>query len=395
MVLNTAVKTSTKVAVEVESTEGSYTAPTGATSFIQPMVDGITLEGSKELIDRKNLTSTIGYASPRVGQQSVTCSLPVEFKAHGTEGSAPQYGKLIEGCLGDKRNSVEVTSKAGTPTTTVIPIADADIAKFAVGDIVLVKEAGAYHVSPIKAKVTTLGSATIELLVAAAAPFTSAVKIAAFQTYFPAQSGHPSFSVSKYVEDLILDQAAGCKVTSMALSNFSTSQLPQLNFKLDGLSFDRSETAPSFTPSYDAALPPIVLSACVYIDGVEMAMNQVDWSVENAQGFVTSTCSANGKISSRVTSRKVSGSINPYKLTDNTDMFDKFTGNTPFSIFSYAYNPTSTAGEFEDVIAFYLPCCIVTAVSEADKDGVLQDQIAFTASGGAAGSDAEIFVGFI
>lgn len=395
MVLNTTIKTNTKVAIIAETTEGVYKAPTAATDFIQPMVDGISLEGSKELIDRKNLTSTIGYANPRVGMQSVTSSIPVEYKAKGVAGGAPQSGLLVEGCLGATRNAVEVTSTNAIHSDGYIAVSATDISKFAVGDIVLVKEAGAFHVSPITSAAWTTDGYRVNLLVPGADPFSAEVKIAAFKTYLPAQSGHKSISVSKYVEDLILDQAAGCKVTSMGLTNFATGQLPQLNFKLDGMSFARSETPPSFTPSYDAALPPIILSACIFVDGEELAMNEVTWSVENTQGFVTSTCSASGKISSRVTQRKVTGTINPYKLSDNTDIYDKFVANTSFSIFAYAYNPTATAGEFQDVVAFYLPSCIATAVAEADKDGVLQDSVTFTASGGVSGADAEIFLSFI
>ena len=181
----------------------------------------------------------------------------------------------------------------------------------------------------------------------------------------------------------------------MGLNNFSTGQLADFSFKMEGLDFDHSLTAPSYTPSYDSALPAIVLSAYVYQDGTALAINELNFSVENSIAYKTSTASANGKISSRLTGRTVSGSINPYKQDDSIANFNKFKNNTEFSLFGYMAVPNGTDGEFKDVVAFYMPNCLITEYSEGDQDGLLQEQLSFSATRGSAGSEEEIYITII
>lgn len=391
------IKNNLKVAIKAESTEGTYEAPAAGTDFISPLADGLELTPVKELLERANLNSSIGKTKPRGGMKSVTASISVEAKAHGTAGSKPQYSPLIESALGTSRqNTTQVTTKASGNTATVLQIEDADISKFNIGDSILVRQSGAFHVSPITAKSTGAGTATITLLVAhPSGDMTDSVVVEKFSTFLTANSGHPSISISKYVESARLETAVGCKVTSMALNNFTTGQLADFSFGLEGMSFTQSLTAPSYTPSYDAALPPIVLSACVYVDGVKVPVNELSFSVENTLAFKTSTCSENGRISSRVSGRTITGSFNPYKQDDSIANFTKFNNETLFSVFGYMAIPTSTAGEFEDIVAFYMPNCMITELGEADQDGLLQETISFSANRGSDGSSEEMYLTFI
>ena len=391
------IKNKIKLAIMTEVAEGTYLTPSSAAAFISPLADGLEVSPSKELLERNNMTTSIGKATPRTGMKSVSASIGVEAKAHGTAGSEPEYAPLLKAALGASRqNTTVVTTKASGNTATVLQIEDADISKFAVGDMVLVKQSGAYHMSPVTAKSTGTGTATITLLVAhPSGDCTDSVTIEKFTTYYTANSGHPTLSVSKYVEDARLEQAAGCRVASMTLNNFSTGQLADFSFSLEGLSYDHSLTAPSYTPSFNSALPPIVLSAYAYVDGVAVPMNEVSVSLENSLAYKTSTASANGKISSRITSRNVSGSINPYKQDDSVANFDRFDADTEFSLFFYMGVPTSTAGQFKDVVAFYLPKCHINEYSEGDQDGLLQENLSFNATRGADGSSEELYITII
>jgi hypothetical protein len=391
------VKTTIKLGIMEEVTEGTYLAPSSVSKWVSPLSDGLELSPSKELLSRKNLNNSIGQSTPRTGMKSVSGSIPVEAKAMGTAGSEPQYGPLLKAAMGAVRqNTTVVTTKASGNTATVLQIEDADISKFTVGDMILVKQSGAYHVSPVTAKTTGAGTATITMLVAhPSGDCTDSVTIEKFSTYYTANSGHPTLSISKYVEDARLESASGCRVKSMELSNFSTGQLADFKFSFEGLTFAQSLTAPPYTPAYDSALPPIVLSAVVYMDGVAVAVNEVSFSLENTIAFKTSTASANGKISSRITERKVTGSFNPYKQDNSIANFTKFDQNTEFSIFGYMANPTSTAGQFGDVVAFYMPKCIITDLSESDSDGLLQEAISFTAARGSDGSTEELYISCI
>lgn len=394
-----AVKNNTVYAVEVESTEGTYVAPTAAdSSYVQVLSDGAELTPAKETLERNIFNGSIGMSTPRVGQRTVTGAMPVEMRAADTEGAAPEADALFRSALGSRRQvtatTIDATDSGGTHTTTRAYLADADGSKYSVGDTVTVKVSGDYHTSPIVAVSSAAGDSYVDFLVAADSAFSDSDEIAAVTTYVTADSGHPSLSISKYIEAAVLEQATGCRVTSLALENFTTGQLASFNFGFEGLDFDRSITAQPHTPDYDDTLPPIILSACVYQDGTQIQVNEVSFTVENTLGFATSTCSENGRISGRVTERSVSGTMNPYKTDDSIADFTKFKNNTEFSLFGSAHIPSSTAGQFDNTVAFYMPKCIITELGETDQDGLLQETVAFSASRGADASTEEIYISF-
>jgi hypothetical protein len=394
--LGIGVKRNTALGVEIEVTEGTYVAPSGASKFIQTLADGLEVSGSKELLERNIFTASIGKTAPRTGQFQVTGTIPVEARANSTAGSAPEYNALMKSAMGTSRSIATTTTTKTGNTGSVLQIQDADISKFAVGDIILVKESGAYHVSPITAVDSTGGAANITLLAAKpSGSFSNSVVIEKSTIYNVADSGHPSLSISKYIDGTILEQAVGCKVNSMSLENFATGQIPTFKFGFEGLNFDRSVTSIPFTPSYDSALPPIVLDGRVYMDGALYDVNEVKVDLQNTLGFQTSINASNGRISSRATERKISGSFNPYKSNTDVANFTKYKANTAFSLFAYAKVPTSTTGQFNQIVAIYMPNCLITDLAEADKDGLLQDGITFSANRGNSGTTPEIYIAFI
>lgn len=393
------VKDNTVYAVEIEDTEGVYKAPTADTSYVQTLSDGAEIVPAKETLDREIFNGSIGKTTPRTGLKTVSGALPVEMRANVTEGGAPEADALLRSALGLRRQvtttTADDTDAGGPHTTSRIYLLDADASKYEVGDIVTVKVASDYHTSPVSVVSNTPGDVYVDLLVPAAGAFVDGNVIAATSTYTVADSGHPSLSVSKYVETSRLEQAAGARVTSMALENFTTGQLASFNFGFEGMSFDQSLTAQPHTPDYQDSLPPIILEACVYQDGVLIDVNEVSVSVENTLGFATSTCSANGRLSGRATERVVSGSFNPYKQDDSVAQFTKFDANTEYSMFLFAKVPSATAGEYDQTVAIYIPQCVTTELAEADQDGLLQETVTFSAGRGSQGTSNEIYIAFI
>lgn len=394
-----AIKNNTVYAVEIESTEGTYVAPTANTSFVQVLADGSELSPAKELLERNIFNGSIGKSTPRTGTRSVTGSMPVEMKAADTEGAAPEYDKLMRSALGLRRQvsatTIDATDSGGTHTTTRAYLADADASKYNVGDCVVIKTAGAYHTTPVVGVSNVGGDVYVDFLVPAAAPYTDSTIIAAVTTYVVADSGHPSLSISKYIEEAVLEQATGSRVNSLALEGFTTGQLASFNFGFEGLSFDRTLTAQPFTPSFSDALPPIILEACVYQDSTNIEVNEFAFSLENGLAFATSTCSVNGRTSGRAAERTITGTFNPYKNDTDVNQFDKFNDNTEFSLFASAHVPTATAGEYEQTVAVYMPKCIITELAESDQDGLLQDTSSFTAGRGSDGNSDELYISFI
>lgn len=393
--MNYAIKKNTAIAVTEETTEGTYVEPTAGSDFIQTLSDGFEIAPSKEVINRDILTKSVGMVSPRTGQFQATGTIPTEFRAAETEGGAPEMDLLLKSALGTQRQiTSEVTTETGN-TVDRLEIADIDITKFNVGDIIMVKEAGAYHVSPIKTVDETPAAAFIELEVPAANAFSDNVVIARSTIYTVADSGHIPLSVTKWIEDQQRETMVGCKVSSLSIENFLTGAIPNLVFGMDALNFDREQNALALDPDYDDSLPPILLDGRTYMDTTEVCINELSVSLENALGFITCISAENGRLSSRVTSRTITGTMNPYKDPTNLDNFTKYKENTPFKLFAYGQVPSSTAGEFSNVVAVYMPNCLITELGEADQDGILQDSISFSADRGVSGEIPEIYIAFI
>jgi hypothetical protein len=384
------VKKNIKVFLVKEDTEGTYKAASSPSETLMVLADGMEIKPSRETLERNILTGSIGVNSPRTGMKSVSATLPCEFRAGETTGAAPDYSLLLEGALGKVQTVAEVTSLTGHSASS-INLSSADASGFVAGDIICVMDAGKYHVTPVE----KVNAGSIDLLIHCATAPSDGVKIAAAKLYKVSDSGHPSLTIETWLEGVRKETAFGCKVSGMTLANFTTGKLADLSFKLDGMGFDQTIGTLGVSQDLQTSLPPIILSACVYQDGVAIPVNELTLSVENTLGFITSTCSANGKISSRVTTRTVKGTIDPYKSSTDVNNFTSFNANTPFSLFAFAKNPTAVTGEFGQIVAIYLPNCLATELAQKDKDQVLQETVSFSATRGADGSVDEIVIACI
>lgn len=389
--MSNAVLDNTSWAVEIETTEGTYEAPTSGADFVQTLKEGAELNPAKELLQRDVFTGSIGRVQSRVGTKSVTGSMPVELRAGSGEHGTPEADKLYTSALGSKKTRDAVTTKTGN-TAEVLQIEDADIDDFAVNDLLLILEDGNHQFSWVAEVDDTPGIATVTL----GQPLEDApadnVVIAACTQYSAADSGHPSLSITRYIETTMQDRAKGCRVTSMSVENFTTGQIASTNFGFEGLNYDATLEARPFTPNYDKALPPIILRSCVYQSGQKVQINDLTVSVENTLGFVTSTCSENGRISSRVTTREVTGTFNPYVDPESLTQFNNFDCNKPYSLFATTFNPPVSetcefTGEVQDAVAIFMPSCISTEMGQSDSDGILQHDISFEANRGSGDVD--------
>ena len=281
-----AVKRNTVYAVEVETTEGTYVAPQSDASYVKTLPDGSELNPAKELVERSILIGSIGKVTPRTGTKSASGSLAVELCAGETEnGLAPEYDALLRSGLGLRRSTpsvtIDSTDSGQSHTTTRIYLSDADASVYQIGDSITVQTPSNYHTSAIIATSDTLGDAYIDLLVPADTAFTDGTLIGPTFTYTTAESGHPSLSVTKFIENARREYVTGAKVNSISLENFSTGQIASLGFGLDAISYFCDLTTNPFEPDYQDCLPPIILDACVYVDGENQELNDFSFSIEN------------------------------------------------------------------------------------------------------------------
>lgn len=386
----------TSVAVKEEVTTGTYVPEAAGSDFVEILADGLEFTPTKELIDRNILTNSTEMVAARTGTRGVSGSIPVEYKSDGVAGDKPETDALYKSLLGDVRSGALSTTTTGN-TSTVLTFASHTLA---VGDIALVKETGAFELRPVSA--TTATTVTFPFALLNGAP-SDTVVVEAFTTYFIDSGSSPSLSVTRYIGGEVREKNIGMRCTSGSLENFTTGQISSVNFGLEGLDFDREDGEPLFTPSFDTAQPPITLSACIFINGTQRDMNSASWSIENELGFITSTCSDNGKIDSRITKVNVTGSLDPYMDDADADsVFTDFRDNEDVSIFGFALNPSvgstinATTGiptAFEDIVAFWIPQAKETELSTGDQEGIATNAITFQANRN-LGNDT-IFLGFI
>lgn len=383
-----------------ETTEGVYVAPAAATDFFQPNTDGMEIIPSKDWHSSNRLTNSLSTAKPRGGIKKAESKIALELRASGTEGAAPQWGILFESLLGATRaNTTEITTKSSGNTTTSLAIEDADITKFAVGDIFVIKKANAYHMTAVKAITGSAGSWALTIEPACPAAPGNAVKLSKFTTYYVADNGHPSFSNGIYWADKILQYSAGNKTKSASLSNFKTGQIAKLDFEAQAMKYgtDTAATA-GFTPTYDSALSPVILNCIIYQNGTAIVVDEFSFKFDATIAQMTSTADANGTISQRQTARAISGAFAPYKDDTSVANFTAFDAETSYSVFIMAANPDpANAGQYllGTCFGIYMPNCISKTLKVDNLNGVLRDAIGYEAHGGDNGTTKECYIGFI
>ena len=389
------VKNRSSIAIKKEVTEGVYLAPASAADFVEVLASGSEVSLKRDIIERNVLSSTIENVSTRVGMKNVSGNIPVEYKAAATAGATPREAVLYESVLGGVRSSVSVTTKASGNTATVLHIEDADIAKFAVGDMVLVKEAGSFEVRPVVAKTIGAGTATIELDFAldGGAPSAS-VELEAFSTYYHADN-YPSFSVSYYAGNEIREAAIGSKAVSASLENWETGKIPTWKFAISGLDMTQSVATPPYTPDFSAdAKAPTLFLAKAWINGVAVDYNKLGLTLTNEKTDVLSAASSSGKIATKKTKFTVEGTIDPYKASTDVANYNSYNNNDDISIFLYAfYDDGSTPGEFNNVVSIYIPNAKINELNESEQNGVIVEEIKFKAFKQLGGDS--VFLGFI
>jgi len=194
----------------------------------------------------------------------------------------------------------------------------------------------------------------------------------------------------------IKQRVSALRAASGSISNWSTGSLPQMDFSLQGLDIVRVDEDATESAVFTDALPPVTLSACMWISGTKLSYTEASLNIENTVSVLTSACAASGKISSRLTDQVTTFSVNPYlDDTDLTNTWNKFEANDDVSVFMYAYNPDATDGEFSNAVAVYLPQAKIIASPVADQDGIITEALEIKAHRSASSTGDSVFISFI
>lgn len=367
------IKGASSVFIKEEVTEGTYVAPASASDALEVMSDGIAFEYTRAEIERKVLTSTIEVSASRIGLPEVKGTIPVEYKASSTAGNAPKSDVLLKSLLGGKHSlASQITTETGH-TTTQIYISAPNLLLLKKDQIVKILKAGAHELRPIK-------SIEVDHIVLHI-PLTSTppdnVLIEKATTYYYKENA-PTFSATHFIGGEIAEKVTGLRSLSASLEKWETATVPELKFAVAGLGLTRQVEAPAFIPDFSLdALPPVLLGACIYLNQNKVPYSKFSLNLENQKADIKSVCSPSGKLGSRFTEFKVSGEINPYMSDSDVDNFDAFNLNVDVSVFGYAYNPTSVAGEFKESISFFIPQAKITSIPTGNENDIMTDVISF------------------
>lgn len=391
--MSTLVKGESSLYLKKETTRGVYVAPSVDADGLEPNADGTEFTMTREVIERNTLTNSIEASEPRLGTKNVKGAFSMEYKAGSVAGAAPRGGVAYENVLGSVRQATASTTKASGNTTSFLAIEDADISKYNKGDIVLVKKAGAYECRPIASVVSTTGSAGLNLAIPLKGLPGASVEIEAFTTYHQSSAEAP-LSATWYPGGEIEEQVSGLDIASATLEKWSANETPSWNFSLNGLDLQKNVAQPLVAVNFASdAQVPVMQSAEAFLGQDSIDYIELGLGLENTITDMPAANKSTGKLGTRKTKLNITGSINPYTSADNLDRWDNFNAGETTSLFAYAYNPTGVAGEFNQVIALWLPKIKITNMPMGDQDGVFTDNIEF--SGFKQNGGDSIFLGFI
>lgn len=227
-----------RLALVTEVTEGTPVSPSSASEYIA-LQDGYSLDPEFASLENKELTGTIGKAKPIVGIESPKAALKHYIRHSGVEGTAPNFGRLIESVFGGKTlNSTQYLTTSGSTAGTsaaaaTIAHAAGTGTNFQRGQALLIKDTtNGYSIRNVLSVATDTSTLNFNL---SNAPATG-MGLGKAQVYKPGTS-YPSFSVFDYRGNGgAVQMAAGMKVLELSI-DANAAELITGDFKLEGLSF--------------------------------------------------------------------------------------------------------------------------------------------------------------
>lgn len=223
-----------------ETTEGTPVAATGTDFTV--VREGASFTGAVNTVTSDELRNSIGASQSFVTSQAPTGSIPKYFKPSGTEGVEPDYGILIESCIGavdvnSTEYATDAGSTAGTSTTRGnIKVVAGIEANFQKGQALLIKDSvNNYAVRPIFDGITSTNlPLAFNLGVAPAA----GVNLGKAVLYLPSttQPTYTSHMWQAQTSSAVHQMISGCRTSAMNIE-FTANELAAVTFEFGGLQY--------------------------------------------------------------------------------------------------------------------------------------------------------------
>lgn len=237
-----------------ETTEGTLKDP-AATDFTV-VREGASLQSAVNTVSSDELRNSIGASKAFATNQAPTGSIPKYFKPSGTEGDAPDYGILIESCLGgvavaSTEYQTAAASTAGTSAAAAkIKLTPGDESDFQLGQALLVKDGtNGYAVR----NVTAIASGELTSNFNFGTAPGAGLGLGKAVLYYPSDVDQPTFSAHMYQSSAagsgVHLAMAGCRTTAMNIE-FTANELAGVTFEIGGLSFYQNPITITSTSKY-------------------------------------------------------------------------------------------------------------------------------------------------
>ena len=255
---------STVLSIKKETTEGTPVLPAATTDFIA-VQDDLAMAPEIQVLENAEMKSSLGMSKEILGMESPTVSFSHYLRASGAVATAPNFGNLLESCLGATTTAGAEYNTVAASTTSVIKVDAGEGASFQRGEALLIKDpTNGYRIRCIDSIATD--DLTIGFQVPTA-PGTG-VNLGRAVLYYPANTGHPTLTAWGYVGNGgALQMVAGCRVTEASFS-IAAGELINGSYSLEGVSY-------SFNPMY-------VATADSYIDWTD---DDGTWAASIATGW--------------------------------------------------------------------------------------------------------------
>lgn len=226
---------STVVAVTKEVTQNTLVAPSSGADFI-PILDNISVEPAFDEIQSTELVNSIGKGKPTKGAENPVATVSVYLKHSGVEGQAPNWGPLLESCLGAKSTAAAEYDTIASSTTTLLKVNTGEGASFERGEAVMVKDSSMTNGYQIR-NISSISGDDISLAQALPSAPTSGINLGKAILYKPANSDHPSLSLWDYrANGGALQVVGGGRAVSLSSSIAAGSPI-QADFSVEGIEF--------------------------------------------------------------------------------------------------------------------------------------------------------------
>jgi hypothetical protein len=223
----------TVVGIKKEVTEGTPVAPAGAGEYIA-IQDDFALTPEVEILTNAELKGSLAPAKGILGSEAPSASFSHYLRASGAVGTAPNFGPLLESCLGAVAVAATERDTVASSTTSIIKVDTGEGADFRRGQALLIKDATNGHrircVESVSGDDLTLGFNV------PTAPGTG-VNLGRAVLYYPVNEGHPTVTLYQYLGNGgAVQMLSGGRVTDASFQ-LDAGQLINGSYTVEGIEY--------------------------------------------------------------------------------------------------------------------------------------------------------------